>query len=49
MTDTIVKKGITIRVEQDLHQEIKIHAIQEGKTIQEYVLELIKKDMNKTE
>lgn len=48
MTDTTIKKGITIRVESELHQEIKIHAIQEGKTIQEYVLELIKKDMQKS-
>ena len=44
----IIRKGITIRVEPELHQEIKIHAIQEGKTIQEYVLELIEKDMNKS-
>ncbi len=43
-----VRKGITIRVEPEFHQEIKIHAIQEGKTIQEYVLELVKKDLQKT-
>lgn len=48
MTDTATRKGITIRIEPDFHQEIKIHAIQQGKTIQEYVLELIKNDMNKS-
>lgn len=48
MADTVTKKGITIRIEPTLHQDIKIHAIKQGKTIQEYVLELIQKDMNKS-
>lgn len=39
------KKGITVRVEPEFHQEIKIYTIQRGMNLQDYILGLIKKDM----
>lgn len=43
------KKSIVVRVDDELHQQIKIFAISKGKNLQEYVLDLIKKDMEKKE
>lgn len=39
------RKGITIRVEPDLHAKIKIHVFKEHTNLQDYVLGLIKKDL----
>ena len=41
------RKGITIRVNPDLHAKIKIHAIKKGLNLPDYILGLIKEDMNK--
>jgi len=42
------KKSIVVRVEPEFHQELKLYTVGRGKTIQEYVIELIKRDMEKT-
>lgn len=38
-------KSLTIRVEDELHKQLKYKMIKEETTIQEYVLKLIKKDL----
>ena len=38
-------KNIAFRIEDELHTEIKIQATKEGKSIKEYILELVKKDL----
>ena len=40
-------KWITISVNPDFHEKIKIHAIKKGLNLQDYILGLIKEDMNK--
>jgi predicted HicB family RNase H-like nuclease len=42
---TIAQKTIAFRIEEELHAQIRIQAIKEGKTMQEYVIELLKKDL----
>ena len=39
------KKSIAIRVEPEFHQNLKLYAVSQGLTIQEYVKELIEKDL----
>jgi predicted HicB family RNase H-like nuclease len=39
-------KNIAFQVDDDLHMDIKLLATKEGKSIKEYILELIKKDLN---
>lgn len=39
------KKSMTVRLTEKEFKEIKIMLIGEGKTFQEYVMELIKRDM----
>lgn len=41
-------KNIAFQVEDDFHKEIKIKATQEGKTIKDYIIELIKTDLEKS-
>lgn len=43
------RKGITIRVEPEFHQKLKLYAVSQGVTIQEYVKELIAKDLKDKE
>lgn len=38
-------KNLGIPVDDRLHMEIKIQATKEGKTIKEYIIELVKKDL----
>lgn len=38
-------KNIAFQVEDDFHKEIKIKATQDGKTIKDYIIELIKADL----
>ena len=38
-------RNIGIRVDEELYRQIKIKIATEGKTLKEYVLELIKKDL----
>ena len=44
-----VIKAITIRFSDKLHKALKIKLVQEGKSIQDYVIGLIKKDLNFTD
>ena len=41
-------RNIGIKVDDVLYRQIKIRIAQEGKTLKEYVLELIKKDLETT-
>lgn len=43
MSDT--KKNIVLRVDQDFHQQVKLHVTMNNTTLQEYIVGLIKKDM----
>lgn len=39
------EKNIGIKVNEELYREIKIKIAKEGKTLKEYILELVKKDL----
>ena len=41
------EKTITIRVTDEEHRNIKLEATKQGITIKDYVLELVKKDLEK--
>lgn len=38
-------KNIAFRLDDKLHMDIKIQATKEGKNIKDYILELVKKDL----
>jgi predicted HicB family RNase H-like nuclease len=38
-------KNIAFKVEDSFHMQVKIQAIKEGKTLQEYIISLLKKDI----
>lgn len=40
-------KNISFKIEDELHKEIKIKATKEGKSIKEFILDLIKKELEK--
>ena len=40
-------KGINIKVNEDLYKEIKFRALELDKTLKDYILGLIKEDLNK--
>lgn len=40
-------KTITIRITEDQHREIKVEAAKRGLTVKDYILELVKKDLDK--
>ena len=40
-------KGINIKVDEDLYKEIKFRTLELDKTLKDYILDLIKKDLNK--
>lgn len=40
-------KHITIRMDEDLHKRVKYRLIEEDKSIQKYVIDLIENDLNK--
>jgi len=42
-----VIKNIAFQVDDKFHTEIKIKATQQGKTIKDYIMELIKQDLSK--
>ena len=44
--DEVPHRNLSIRVEEELFREIKIKLAQEGKTLREYLLELIDRDLN---
>ena len=39
------EKAINFKVDEELYKEIKIRTINLGKTLKDYVMELIKKDL----
>lgn len=39
------KKNIVLRVDQQFHQQVKIHVTMNNTTLQDYIVGLIKKDM----
>lgn len=45
------KKNIVLRVDQNFHQQVKLYVTMNNTTLQEYIVGLIKKDMeqNKNE
>lgn len=43
----MAEKGINIKVNEELYKEIKFRALELNKTLKDYILDLIKKDLNK--
>ena len=43
----MAEKGINIKVNEDLYKEIKFRVLELDKTLKDYILDLIKKDLNK--
>ena len=41
------KKNIVLRVDPEFHLKVKLHVTANGTTLQDYIVELIKKDMEK--
>ena len=39
------KKNIVLRVDQDFHQQVKLYVTMNNTTLQDYIVGLIKKDM----
>lgn len=40
-------KGINIKVDEVFYKEIKFRALELDKTLKDYIIDLIKKDLNK--
>ena len=43
----MAEKGINIKIDEDLYKEIKFRALELDKTLKDYIIDLIKKDLNK--
>ena len=43
----MAERGINIKVNEDLYKEIKFRALELDKTLKDYILDLIKEDLNK--
>lgn len=43
------KKNIVLRVDQDFHKQVKLHVTMNNTTLQDYIVGLIKKDMEQKE
>ena len=41
------KKNIVLRVDQNFHQQVKLYVTMNNTTLQDYIVGLIKKDMEK--
>ncbi len=41
------RKLIGVRVDEELHRQMKLYAVSQGITIQDYLMGLIKQDMKK--
>lgn len=39
------RKLIGVRVDEETHRQMKLYTVEKGVTIQDYLMELIKKDM----
>lgn len=44
----MTRKNVIIRMDEELHKKIKIHVAKKGTTIQDFVLKLIKEDLENT-
>lgn len=42
----MAEKGINIKVDENLYKEIKFRALELDKTLKDYILDLIKEDLN---
>lgn len=40
-----MEKTINFRVDEEFYKKIKIRTIEQGKTLKDYIIELIKKDL----
>ena len=43
----MAEKGINVEIDEDLYKEIKFRALELDKTLKDYILDLIKEDLNK--
>lgn len=43
-----IKKNIVLRVEPDFHRQVKLYVTMNNTTLQDYIVELIKNDMEKS-
>ena len=41
----MTEKTMTIRLDEELHKRIKLKAVKEGKTVKDYILNLVKQDL----
>jgi len=44
--EELFMKSITVRVEDDFHYEIKVLALKKKKTLQDLILDLLKKELS---
>ena len=42
------KRNIVLRVDPDFHRQIKLHVTMNDTTLQDYIVELIKKDLEQS-
>lgn len=45
--ETDKRKQLSVRVNEEIHKQMKLYAVEQGTTIQDYLMNLIKKDMEK--
>ncbi len=45
--ETDKRKQLSVRVNEKVHKQMKLYAVEQGITIQDYLMNLIKKDMEK--
>jgi predicted DNA binding CopG/RHH family protein len=45
--ENVADKTITIRITEEQHREIKVEAAKRGLTVKDYILELVRKDLEK--
>ncbi|WP_278245781.1 hypothetical protein [Lacrimispora indolis] len=43
----MAEKGINIKIDEELYKEVKFRALEQDKTLKDYIIDLIKKDLNK--
>ncbi len=46
---TIAEKTINFKVDEELYKRIKIKVVEEDMTLKDYIIQLIKKDLEKEE
>ena len=45
----MTEKTMTIKLDEEFYKKIKLKALQENKTIKDYILNLVKEDLRKEE